>query len=126
MRLLLNTNALICSISTPEELGTRARLAITEGENEVFVSVVSLWEMLVKLRAGKLNLPLAEVEQVLEEEGSTRLAIHSGHLRALEALPIRHKDPFDHLLIAQAIGEDMIFVTRDAEADKYPVRVMPC
>ncbi|MEA3041985.1 MAG: hypothetical protein QOC65_1474 [Sphingomonadales bacterium] len=83
-----------------------------------------LWEIGIKNRTGKLNVPIAGVIADAEEKRFTRLGIEDGHLRALAALPSHHRDPFDHLLIAQAIAEDASFVTRDRMAARYPVDVI--
>ena len=91
--------------------------------NEVLVSVVSLWEIVVKQRVGKLDVDIGEVVDAKQTGGLNRLDINADHLFALAKLPIHHRDPFDHLLIAQALSEDATFVSADGHAKLYPVRL---
>lgn len=90
------------------------------------VSVASLWEIVVKIRVGKLQADIAEIVRALEAEAFEFLPIQPAHLETLSDLPLRHRDPFDHLLIAQAIAEDMTFMTEDRHAPLYPVRIIGC
>jgi PIN domain nuclease of toxin-antitoxin system len=96
---------------------------INEADNDVIVSVVSLWEIVIKVRVGKLQADLGRIEQILDQEGVSRLGVSSAHLQILSGLPFHHRDPFDHLLIAQAIGENATFLTSDRQASLYPVKV---
>ncbi|MBX9700765.1 MAG: type II toxin-antitoxin system VapC family toxin, partial [Acetobacteraceae bacterium] len=100
---------------------------LLDPEQEVHVSVVSLWEMALKSRIGKLDIDLGQVERICDEAGFRPLAILPPHLQALRALPQveDHRDPFDHLLIAQAIAEGLVFLTADRRAARYPVRLLP-
>jgi PIN domain nuclease of toxin-antitoxin system len=123
LKVLLDTNVLLWWLSDADRLGDAAQALIAAPETELIVSVVSLWEIVVKVRIGKLRADLAEIERVLDEESVTRLAISSAHLKALGDLPARHRDPFDHLLIAQAITEGAVFLTGDRQAALYPVEV---
>nr|WP_295109141.1 type II toxin-antitoxin system VapC family toxin [uncultured Caulobacter sp.] len=123
MKVLLDTNVLLWWLLDDVRLNQAAIAVITEPENDVLVSVVSLWEIAIKVRIGKLEADLEEIERVLEEESLTRLAISSAHLRALGGLPAHHRDPFDHMLIAQAIAEEAVFLTGDRQVSAYPVRV---
>ena len=92
----------------------------------MLVSVASLWEAVVKARVGKLEADVGAIVDAVEREGFTLLGIGAGHLLALAGLPSRHRDPFDHLLIAQAIAEGAVFVSEDRDAPSYPVRVVAC
>jgi PIN domain nuclease of toxin-antitoxin system len=105
VRLLLDTHVLIWSVTDPERLREELRHAIVDPDNDVYVSTVSLWEVLIKARVGKLT---------------------RSHLEALEVLPVHHRDPFDHLLLAQAIAEDLTFVSGDRHASAYSVKLMRC
>ena len=102
--------------------GTRA--LIDDPDNEPIVSVVSFWEIAIKMRSGKLKADVAAIARVVDGQRFTRLAVEDAHLHALLALPFHHRDPFDHLLIAQAIAESAAFVTHDKIAARYPVEVI--
>jgi PIN domain nuclease of toxin-antitoxin system len=89
---------------------------------------VSFWEIVVKVRIGKLEADIAEILQVLEREGFTPLGISPAHLVALGNLPLHadHRDPFDHLLIAQATTEGALFISEDRNTPRYPVQFLSC
>jgi PIN domain nuclease of toxin-antitoxin system len=126
MKLLLDTHALLWWLADDARLGPRARGLIEDPGNDVLVSVASLWEAVVKARVGKLDADIAAILDAAEREGFTLLGIGGAHLLALAGLPAHHRDPFDHLLIAQAIAEDEAFVSEDRNAPAYPVRVVTC
>lgn len=126
MRLLLDTHALLWWLADDPQLGQQARALIANPGNDVLVSKVSLWEIVVKLRVGKLSADLAGITDAVQRGGFTLLDIAIPHLRALAGLPMHHRDPFDHLLIAQAVTEDALLVTEDRHAALYPVRTVPC
>lgn len=109
-----------------EKLGGRTRGLIGDPANDVLVSAVSLWEITVKLRIGKLDADIAEILGVLPDQGFQRLDIADAHLVALAALPIHHRDPFDHLLMAQAIAEDAYLVSEDQNVPLYGVSFVTC
>ena len=123
MKVLLDTNVLLWWLSDAPRLDAQARAMIADPAHEVLVSVASLWEIVIKVRIGKLEADIAAVEETLDRQDFRRLAISPDHLKALAALPTHHRDPFDHLLIAQAIGEDATFLTGDRQAALYPARV---
>jgi PIN domain nuclease of toxin-antitoxin system len=124
VKLLLDTHALLWWLDDDRRLGAQARALIEAPDNTILVSVVTLWEMVVKIRIGKLQVDITAVEQQLSINGFHRLAITPAHLQALVALPLHHRDPFDHLLIAQAISEEAIFVSDDGNAAFYPVKLL--
>lgn len=126
MKLLLDTRALLWWLSDDKRLGAHPRALIEDPGNDVLVSVVSLWEIAVKVRIGKLEADVAEIASVIEDEGLTLVAIGVPHLLALLGLPKHHRDPFDHLLMAQAIVEDAAFVSGDRFNLRYPVQVVGC
>ncbi len=126
MRLLLDTHALLWWLNDDEKLGARTRGLISDPANDVFVSTVSLWEITVKLRIGKLDADITEILGILPEQGFQRLDIADAHLVALAALPIHHRDPFDHLLMAQAVAEDAHFVSEDQYVPLYGVPFLTC
>lgn len=123
MKLLLDSNAYIWAITRPAELSTPARQAIEDPENQRFVSVVSLWEMTVKLSVGKLSLPTNYMDGV-DHIGAALLPITVPHLRQVQLLPLHHRDPFDRMLIAQAQEESLTIVTRDRHFRAYGVSLL--
>lgn len=126
MRLLLDTHALLWWLDDSPRLGGTAHGAISEPGNEVFVSLISLWEFAIEIRVGKLKVDLAAVDDRIDAEGFVRLPLAMEHLRAVVPLPMHHRDPFDHLLIAQAQVEGLTFVTADRFAASYDVAVLAC
>lgn len=126
MKLLLDTHALLWWLADDEQLGARARELIEDPGNDVFVSVVSLWEIVVKVRVGKLEASIEEVAAAVQRGGFALLDIGVAHLRQAADLPMHHRDPFDHLLIAQAAVEGATFVSEDRHTPKYPVRFVTC
>lgn len=124
MRVLLDTHAFLWWITDDDRLTTPAREAIGASENHVFVSAASGWEVITKSRIGRLTLPQPVdgfIAQHLEENAFQPLSITMRHTFELEALPSLHRDPFDRMLIAQAIAEEMPLVTGDQAIHAYPV-----
>lgn len=118
MRLLLDSNAYIWAITRPAELSATARRAIEDLENDRFVSIACLWEMTVKRAVGKLSLPDNYMDGVVHI-GATLLTINVAHLRQVQLLPLHHRDPFDRMMIAQAMAEGLTIVTRDRAFRAY-------
>lgn len=123
-RLLLDTHALLWWFGDDPRLGSAARDRIAT--DETLVSVVSLWEIVIKMRIGKLKVDFTRLTDLVDSSGIGHLPILDSHLAELVALPAHHRDPFDHLLIAQAIGERAVFVTADQRAALYPVERLDC
>lgn len=126
MRLLLDTHALLWWLNDDGKLGNHARRLIGDAENDVLVSAVSLWEITVKLRIGKLDADIEEILAILPDQGFDRLDITDAHLIALAALPLHHRDPFDHLLMAQAVAEGAHFVSQDQNVALYGIPFVTC
>jgi PIN domain nuclease of toxin-antitoxin system len=124
LRLLIDTHVLLWTLLEPERLNSKARQLLIDREHEVLASIASLWEIAVKKRTGKLHAELGLIIEGIAEQDFVRLGLEDAHLRALLGLPFHHRDPFDHLLIAQAIAEDAAFVTSDNIARRYPVKVI--
>lgn len=123
MKLLLDTHILIWYLEGHSNLPEAQRLMIEDRRNQVAVSAVSLWEMAIKISIGKLELmdDLATIETILLQQGIRILPIQTPHLQRLLSLPFHHRDPFDRLLIAQALVEDMTLVSDDESFPLYPV-----
>jgi PIN domain nuclease of toxin-antitoxin system len=126
VRLLLDTHALLWWLADDARLGPHARGLIEDPGNDVLISVASLGEMGVKRRVGKLQADIGDVAAAIEREGFALLGIGITHLMVLANLPTHHRNPFDHLLVAQAIAEDATFISEDWHVPKYPVRSVTC
>ncbi len=126
MRLLLDTHALLWWLADDPRLGRRARALIADPAHDVLVSLVSLWEIAVSLRIGKLEADFDAIAAALPREGFTTLDLTLAHLQALMALPLHHRDPFDHLLTAQARAEGAQLVSDDRNMALYQVPLLPC
>lgn len=126
MKLLLDTHTFIWWASAPEKLSERALLACQNRDNELVLSVGSVWEMQIKLQLGKLKLKSA-LDSLIETQQRANelqiLPVELRHVLALSDLPPHHKDPFDRLLIAQAISEDAFLVSADEALSRYSVRL---
>ena len=122
MKLLLDTHAFLWFIMGSINLSANARVLIEDPSNESLLSVASLWEMAIKVSLGKLTLsaPFAElIPPQLNANGIGLLNIRIDHLSLLTTLPFHHRDPFDRLLIAQAITDNIPVVSIDAAFDNY-------
>jgi PIN domain nuclease of toxin-antitoxin system len=124
LRLLLDTHALLWALLAPRRLSPTAADAIEDAANDVFVSVVSTWEIEVKRAKGKLPIP-TPLRDALAEQRFKTLPVTLRDVLAVESLPRHHRDPFDRMLIAQAQLEDMTLVTSDREVRHYPVATLP-
>lgn len=123
MKLLLDTHTLLWWLENPDLLSEESRTAIRDGENAVYISAAVIWEIVIKRAMGKLDIP-SNIEQALRANGFSALPVSIAHALAVERLPHLHKDPFDRLLIAQAIAEGLTLVTRDPNVMKYSVSYM--
>lgn len=127
MRVLLDTHTFIWWDSDPTQLSPAALAACTDPANEILLSVASLWEMQIKQQLGKLTLRLPLAEIVTHQQttnGIILLPISPVHIFGLDQLPSIHKDPFDRVLIAQALTESAPLVSRDPVISTYPVPVL--
>lgn len=126
MRLLLDTHALIFLLAEPERLARAARDAIADPANEVAFSAANIWEIEIKAAIGKLVPPAAETLAVARSMPLGELAMTADHAQIAGRLPAHHNDPFDRVLIAQALAEGLTLVTRDGAFARYDVPVLPC
>lgn len=127
MRLLLDTHVFIWWADQPEKLSPVALSALEDEANELLLSVASVWEMQIKIQLGKLklNLPLKELVKTQQETNDITVSpVALTHVLALDALPFHHKDPFDRLLIAQSIEEDLTLVSADSQFSAYSVKLL--
>ncbi len=129
MKYLLDTGIWIWSISTTEEINQAGREILRNGGEEVYLSAVTSWEVSIKMQLGKLRLPDFPAQCVpafAARQGLQLLSITHDHAFKVFDLPLRHRDPFDRLIIAQAIAEDMTILTSDRIFGKYPVEIVWC
>ena len=127
MKYLIDTHVFLWMASVPEHLSASARELIERTENELYVSICSLWEMQIKHQLGKLQIdvPLCELWEKQREFSCLRLlSIEEAHIWELERLPQHHKDPFDRLLIAQAKYEDMTLISADGIMTRYDMKTI--
>jgi PIN domain nuclease of toxin-antitoxin system len=126
MRVLIDTHALLWYLQGDTNLSNLALNTIEDKDNDVFVSIVSLWEIAIKLGLGKLELqrPFENLEADLQRLDIKILPIAFAELNIYRSLPLHHRDPFDRILIAQSIGNSLTIITRDALFEPYSIRVM--
>lgn len=127
MRLLLDTHVLLWFITGDSRLSARHRDAVRDRENEVFVSVASVWECVIKHALGNLPLPGPPAEYLPRERVAHQfesLAIDEPTMSRLATLPPLHRDPFDRILVAQALEHDLHLLTVDHQIMQYAVRVL--
>jgi PIN domain nuclease of toxin-antitoxin system len=126
VRLLLDSNALIWWVTEPERLSSTVDREIRNPQNQIVVSLVSLWEITIKISKGGLPQLGSSIQYLLDEVREQRfelLQLRPEHLLALGRLERHHRDPFDRLLIAQGIAERLPVATSDPGFSKYPVEV---
>jgi PIN domain nuclease of toxin-antitoxin system len=118
VKLLLDSHTLLWWLMGSSRLSRAARRAISDPENAIFVSAVTVWELRLKQSLGKLTLP-PDFDESLEREEFSQLPLLSAHTKALASLPWHHRDPFDRALIAQCLSEDLRLVTADKTLRNY-------
>ena len=127
MKFLLDTHVFIWWDSEPEKLSNRTFELCQAPENQLILSVASLWEIQIKSQLGKikLNIPLAKlVEGQQISNGLLLLPVNASHVYALGNLPSVHKDPFDRMIVAQARVEALCLISHDTILKKYPIDIM--
>ena len=126
MNVLLDTQILIWLLFWPEILPQNAREIIGKEENDLCFSPASLWEVSIKRSQNKVDFQLNArlMQENLLEKGCLELPITSLHTIIAGELPVLHKDPFDRLLIAQAVVENLFLLTSDKKIAEYPARVI--
>jgi PIN domain nuclease of toxin-antitoxin system len=112
VRLLLDTHVLLWWRDDSPRLSARARAEIGDATNDILVSIATFWEIVIKRGLGKLAFP-EDFEEVIREEAFGLMPISFQHLRLVETLPALHRDPFDRMLVAQALTEGSPLVTND-------------
>jgi PIN domain nuclease of toxin-antitoxin system len=126
MKALLDTHAFLWAIAEQQKLPARVQQIYT-GPNDLWLSVASIWEATIKSKAGKLALPQPAGPYLVKELVKNNievLPIKLDHVLRIELLPEHHRDPFDRILIAQSLEEDLPIITSDAMFKRYDVEVI--
>lgn len=124
MRLLLDTHVLLWWLADDARLQPSSRRLIEDGTAEVFVSAVSVAEVAIKTSLGKLDAPPDLIAQISEQR-MTELPLRVAHAQALQGLPWLHRDPFDRMLVAQALTDRLTLVTADSRCRQYDIDAVP-
>ena len=127
MELLLDTHAFLWFINGDKRLPVTWKQALQNPANDVYLSVVSLWETIIKYQLGKLPLPVSPEKYIPEQRerhSISSLPLHEASMVYLTQLPNLHRDPFDRILVCQALQRNLIFVTADAKVQAYPVKLL--
>lgn len=122
MRILLDTHILLCWLGEPAQLLEKERRLIKEPRNTIYVSPVSAWEISIKKTLGKLKAP-DNLEEAIRASEFQLLPMTITHACGIEKLPHYHDDPFDRMLISQALSEELTLLTRDQRIKQYKVKV---
>jgi PIN domain nuclease of toxin-antitoxin system len=125
VKILIDTHVFIWYIQNSERLPNSVSTVINDGDNKILLSIASIWEMAIKQSTGKLNLGvpyIGFIEEQMRLNNIELLPISLNHIEVVTTLPFHHRDPFDRILIAQAITEDIILVSADSVFALYPVQ----
>jgi PIN domain nuclease of toxin-antitoxin system len=122
VKLLLDTQVLLWAAGQPDRLSPTARKLLSSQRNELMFSAASFWEIAIKSTLGREDLRVEPrlLRRGLLDNGYAELPVTSQHAVSIDALPLLHKDPFDRLLLAQAMTEGIVLVTADAQLARYP------
>ncbi len=126
MRILLDTHTVVWYLDGNEKLLPNHRHLIVDSKNDVFVSAASLWELAIKISMGRLETSrsLSDILAALQKQGFEILPIMPGHTLQVAALPFHHRDPFDRMLMAQALVERLSLITYDNAFRSYGVKLL--
>lgn len=121
MQFLIDTHTFLWFVSNAKELSKTTKILIEDGNNEIFLSIASLWEISIKTALGKLSIK-GKYESVIDDVNDNSiqiLPINFAHTVKQNRLPFHHRDPFDRIIVSQAIVENMNFISADAIFDDY-------
>jgi PIN domain nuclease of toxin-antitoxin system len=127
MKVLVDTHTFLWAFLHDHRLTSKAKQILTSDEHELVFSLVSLWEIVIKIKTGKLNTigsSVAYIRDEMDAYGMTLLPIRYEHILQLESLPHHHSDPFDRLLIAQALTESLPILTGDRAFANYGIKLV--
>lgn len=118
---LLDTNVLLAAVIQPERLPDAVQSLLRERANRIYFSAASIWEIAIKgsLNRGDFDFRSEDIEQLARETGFTELSIHAAHCHAVGGLPWHHRDPFDRLLVAQALHLPARLLSTDGQLARY-------
>jgi PIN domain nuclease of toxin-antitoxin system len=125
MNLLLDTHTLLWILTDNKNLSKKVRRLFLSEDNEIYLSVASIWEMAIKVSIGRLNLsePVKEfVQNQVKGNDIKILAVEAEDIYPIETLPFHHRDPFDRLIIAQSMTRNYPILSADVEFDAYPIK----
>lgn len=122
-KILLDTHILLWWLSNPTKIKKTARNLISDANSDIFLSSASIWELSIKASRGKFSMPGNLLEQLISERIEV-LPINGTHALRSGTLPMVHYDPFDRIMISQAICEDMFFVSRDRAINGYDIKLI--
>jgi PIN domain nuclease of toxin-antitoxin system len=125
MKILIDTHAFLWLIDGDPRLSNGAKKIFLDNENALFLSAASLWEISIKLSLGKLKLARNWISMIISEMTANRiqwLSIEIEHCAELSRLPFLHRDPFDRMLVSQALVEDMSILSHDVRLSDYPIQ----
>jgi PIN domain nuclease of toxin-antitoxin system len=124
MNILLDTHTFIWFFNGDEQLSLKARKLIEDARNNKFISIASIWEVAIKIGLKKLFFDgkTSEIADLIDENGFRILPISIAHTITYESMELVHRDPFDRILVAQAIVENMIIITKDENIQKYSIK----
>lgn len=125
VRLLLDTHVFLWAVTDSRRLSSRTR-AVIRGAEKVYVSAASIWEIAIKTRLGKLKAEPRALVSAIEDSGFKELPVAAAHAAHVASLPLHHTDPFDRLLVAQALIEPLHLLTADSTLAEYSELVMMC
>ena len=129
MKYLLDTMVWLWSVGPTDRIGRVGMEILSSGGEEIYLSAASSWEIAIKARLGKFQLPEAPgryVRSRLATQGIRSLSVTQDHGLSVYDLPLHHSDPFDRLIIAQALAEGMVILTSDRAFEKYRVELVWC
>ncbi|SRR5258706_9541261 len=121
MEYLLDTHSFLWFINGDEQLSEKAKIAIQDPDATKYVSIVSFWEIAIKISLGKIKLDMAyqDLQQHISANGFEILPITFEHTIELTTLDFHHRDPFDRIIIAQALIEQFVLISKDGNFNKY-------
>ena len=126
MNYLIDTHILLWVMLDPKKLSKEAQNIIENTENKIYVSKISLWEIAIKIKIGKLNIKtdFINIYKLLLSNDFDILDLSNQHIAETLQLPLYHRDPFDRMLIAQAKNENLKIITKDRNFKKYEVEIL--
>lgn len=124
MKILLDTHIIIWLVKTPEQLSQSTLDTLANNNNDLYYSLASIWELAIKSSIGRIQLDISILLKMLQQNNIESLPIKENHIIKVKELPMLHKDPFDRLLIAQAICENLQLFTRNKLLQEYSKKLV--